>query len=223
MARGKVLHVELRKSKTRKHLYFDRHVFSKASSLAAAAPFENSYVRESFGMLFTEIRNCRSRKLHPPQLTEIHRLRRTYRLLEALSNAETTINVLPSLGTLPSSSTSNKRESKSSSSSVYSLASNLDRMMESTNLWTVVIDSRSLLSDLKLNNFFVLHVKHVKLRNLSEISLITSSNVLMKSVPAVQSPPRQAGSTLKASLQMLSKEKRLRRFCKFCLEGFGEN
>ncbi|BAT85081.1 hypothetical protein VIGAN_04257600 [Vigna angularis var. angularis] len=107
-----------------------------------------------------------------------------------------------------------KRESKSSSSPAGSLDSNRDRMMESANTWTVVIDSLSLLSVPMFNSFFIFHMKGNALMNLPELSPAAASNALMNSAPAVPSPPRQAGSTLKASLQTLSKAKRSKRSCK---------
>ena len=44
MERGKVLHVEFLKSKTRNNLNFDTQVFSKDSTLPPSAPFGNIMV-----------------------------------------------------------------------------------------------------------------------------------------------------------------------------------
>ncbi|MCI61359.1 hypothetical protein A2U01_0082616, partial [Trifolium medium] len=55
--------------------------------------------------------------------------------------------------------------------------------------------------------------------NLPELIIAASSNACMKASaaeapPVVTSPPRQLGSTLKASLQTLSNANRSKRFCK---------
>jgi len=52
---GKVSNVAPRKPKTRKDLNFDRHVSSKASQLAAAAPFGNSTVLTAADFLVTKL------------------------------------------------------------------------------------------------------------------------------------------------------------------------
>ncbi|WVZ04670.1 hypothetical protein V8G54_018016 [Vigna mungo] len=57
MTRGKVSNAEPRKSKTRKHLNFDRHVFSIASPLAPTAPFGHITVLTVADFLMTKLSN----------------------------------------------------------------------------------------------------------------------------------------------------------------------
>ncbi|WVZ06409.1 hypothetical protein V8G54_019755 [Vigna mungo] len=57
MLRGKVSNVEPLKSKTRKHLNFDRHVFSIASPLAPTPPFGNSTVLTDADFFISKLSN----------------------------------------------------------------------------------------------------------------------------------------------------------------------
>ncbi|KAG7954789.1 hypothetical protein I3843_11G038000 [Carya illinoinensis] len=63
-------------------------------------------------------------------------------------------------------------------------------------------------------NLLIFAITGMAYMNLSKLSDAASSKARMNSAPEVPSPPRQPGSTLKASLQMLSNAKRSKMSCK---------